>query len=666
MSINLKRSKKKGLGIGMKLVTVIGILLAIIITISVSLVYFTMASVMTKTYTDDVVSAMSAFTMNIQDYYDNAAKFSKDMAEDALTISAMGKDDSVAAARQMNDYLTRSGASNGLLVDPSGKVMACSDVNFKAKDMSMVPIVADAISGNAGVTLDIADGIPFSISGSAPIYDGVGTIKGAVIYLYSLEDTKIVDTLKSATNIEFTIFKGKTRINTSIVEDGKRQIGTEASQLIQDEVLVAGKTVQQELDVFGEKHMCIYSPLRDYEGNIVGMLFAGKNIKDILTAKYTGLLTSVAVALVLFIVSGLIQILIIRRMITNPMKKLVNITDNITKGELGIHNKSVVFDVTNSNDEVGVLSRELSGTVISLKEYIGEISHILQQIGNGDLTVETTVEYKGDFAVIKNALDNIIFTLKNILGDINIAGGQVAEGSDRVAQGAQELAHGSDQQSHELERLAEYVSEISKKINNTAKTASLATSIAGEAGAGVETSNLQMKSMTDAMTEINVTSGEISKIIKTIDDIAFQTNILALNAAVEAARAGQAGKGFAVVADEVRNLASKSAKAVQQTTQLIENSISAVHHGTKIADDTAESLKLVVEKSEKVIDLINVISEEANGQAEAVTEINQSVSVISSVTNQNSANAQESAAASEELSGQSLLLHQQISHFRID
>ncbi|MEG0019434.1 MAG: methyl-accepting chemotaxis protein, partial [Oscillospiraceae bacterium] len=201
-----------------------------------------------------------------------------------------------------------------------------------------------------------------------------------------------------------------------------------------------------------------------------------------------------------------------------------------------------------------------------------------------------------------------IISLSETLGSIKLSAEQVSSGSDQVASGAQALSQGATEQASAIEELSATIAEMSHQIEGTAGNAQKANGFAQQAGVGVSSGNEKMNEMIVAMSEISSKSNEIGKIIKTIDDIAFQTNILALNAAVEAARAGSAGKGFAVVADEVRNLAQKSAEAAKNTTALIEGSITAVAKGTQIADDTAKALEVVVEKSSQVTDIIAQIS----------------------------------------------------------
>lgn len=286
-------------------------------------------------------------------------------------------------------------------------------------------------------------------------------------------------------------------------------------------------------------------------------------------------------------------------------------------------------------------------------------------MASGDFTIEMDMDYLGEFASIKDSGNKIIGTLNDALSQIHRASNQVASGSEQVSSGAQSLSQGATEQASSIEELAATINELSEQVKQTAQNSGDINVLVEAAGNGVEGSNQQMKEMMSAMTRINESSSEIEKIIKTIEDIAFQTNILALNAAVEAARAGTAGKGFAVVADEVRSLASKSAEAAKDTTVLINHSLEAVAEGTRIARETQSSLLNVVEKAQKITVGMAKITEAASMQAEGIAQVTTGVDQISSVVQTNAATAEESAATSQELSSQSSLLKDLVGRFRL-
>lgn len=348
--------------------------------------------------------------------------------------------------------------------------------------------------------------------------------------------------------------------------------------------------------------------------------------------------------------------------ISNPILKLAKAADEIAGG-----NFDVAVDVK-ATGEIDILVKafeKIGETLREYKQYIGEISSVLEQIAEGDMTFTLHSDYIGEFSSIKTALLHISETLTETLGQIKISSDHIASGAGQVSSVAQSLSQGATEQASSIEQLSAAIADVTGQINDNASKALDARDKTIEAGREVENSNAEMAEMTLAMGQITEKATEISKIIKIIDDIAFQTNILALNAAVEAARAGEAGKGFAVVADEVRNLAVRSAEAASSTASLIEETIAAVESGSSIADRTAISLNKSSEEAHGVVLLINAIADASQAQAIAVSEIDHGVDQISSVVQTTAATAEESAATSEELSSQSAMLNEAIAKFKL-
>ena len=457
------------------------------------------------------------------------------------------------------------------------------------------------------------------------------------------------------------------RVLTTIKDDkGERVVGTELDTNGQAYKEISnGKDYFGEADILGSKYMTGYVPIYDSNKQIIGIYFVGVPIESVNSILNEGMVSTVR-AVVLLTVFILIIAAIITYFVSNgiakPIKKVTTVAQQIADGN---------FDVelsVNSKDEVGQLAKAFNLTIerlINYQGYIDEISETLLSVSNGDLTVTAKREYVGQFKKLKDNMQALLTNLNSTLLQINESAAQVDSGAEQVANGAQALSQGATEQASSIEELSASITEVTEQIRKSADNAKSAHDKAEFAEKELHSSNGQMKDMITAMDQITLKSSEISKIIKIIDDIAFQTNILALNAAVEAARAGAAGKGFAVVADEVRNLAGKSAEAAKSTTVLIGETIEAVENGSQIANRTADSLN----KSAKVIidavSLIDEIARSSQEQATAIVQINQGIEQISSVVQTNAATAEESAAASEELSGQSNMLKELISEFKL-
>lgn len=356
----------------------------------------------------------------------------------------------------------------------------------------------------------------------------------------------------------------------------------------------------------------------------------------------------------------ILLLIIVAKSIISPLKKLKGAASEIAQGNLDIS-----IDI-NTKDETGHVAEALQETVDRLRsyiDYIQEITEVLESMAGGDMRINLKQEYIGSFAPIKTALFEISESLSESLYQIQVSAQQVDSGASQISTSAQSLASGSSEQASSIEELSATINEVSVKAINSAKNAEKARSYMEQAGKKVGQSNIRMDEMLRAMEEINNSSSEIQKIIKAIDDIAFQTNILALNAAVEAARAGSAGKGFAVVADEVRNLAARAAEAAKQTESLISASMESVNRGSSITKSTAEALKEAAELTEDVKGIILGFSADLQEQASAVNQITLGIEQISAVVQTTAATAEEGSASSEELSAQAALLNEEVGKF---
>jgi methyl-accepting chemotaxis protein len=442
---------------------------------------------------------------------------------------------------------------------------------------------------------------------------------------------------------------------TNYIELGKEDESyAEMAQLVAN--MITGKSDFSSLTIDNEKSYVSYTPIPESDNWSLGVV---SNKSEMLSTFYSNLIINIGAAVIL-IIAGAIFALLFSRTISKPIEAAANRLKLLSEGDLS----SPVLKAK-TEDELKVLTDALDSTVSTVSSYIEEIKYVLSNISKKNLDVTVEQNYVGDFTAIKDAMENIVDAQNIIMRDIENASDQMAVGSQQVSSAAQGLASGAVEQNNSIEVLSQTMSNMSANITASAENAMTAAEMAGNAGSKIEESNHSMQEMIVAMSDINQKSDEISRIIKTIEDIAFQTNILALNAAVEAARAGDAGRGFAVVADEVRNLATKSAEAAQNTNELIARTIESVTNGTNIADMTASALGQAVTHTKDVLSVIRKISEASQEQTDSAKEVAKETDQIAAVVQTNSATAEESAAASEELTSQATMLNEMVKQFKL-
>lgn len=363
---------------------------------------------------------------------------------------------------------------------------------------------------------------------------------------------------------------------------------------------------------------------------------------------------------IILIIIQVINAFVTKKFIIRPLIKLKDSMIEMCQGHLS--NK---IDIEANDTEIGLLAGAMTDMKSKISSYIKEIDYVLNGISKKDISVKVTNQYEGDFESIHVSLNLIITSLSETFSSLSSSIDQVSDNSEHVSDTAQVLAQGVAEQAASVNQLSSSIEYISEQIKSNAEKATNANGLAVTAGSSLNSSNQQMAMLMSAMSEISVSSDEISNIIRTIEDIAFQTNILSLNAAVEAARAGDAGKGFAVVAEEVRNLASKSSEAAKQTNLLIEKSARSVQNGVKIANETASSLSDVVTDSVAMADLITKITLACEEQFSSISQINMGVEQISSVVQTNSITSEQSAEASEELSMQARTMKSLVNQYKL-
>ena len=555
------------------------------------------------------------------------------------------------------EYVWAADLSTGELLQSDGKLFKPGEISFDTRSWyTLVMEKQDTITTEAYTS---ANGDEAMVTIVSPVFVS-GTIEGVIGIDMNMDQLKrVLGEIAVGESGYITLFDRNNCIlyhpdpavvNTTVEEAGY-------SQNIQ-EVLANGENT----DAMRYTHQAA-----PYYGSVISSQELGYTVLGVMpqreyTAPVASLLQVMVVGMVICAALLSAACVLIALSITKPLKRLNTAVSRLAQGELDVE-----VNIT-GEDEVSQLGRNVHLIVERLQDYIlyiDEITAVLHQIGDGDLLFTLECEYVGEFNKIKQALTHIRSKLTQTITSIAQSADQVSAGADQIASGAQGLAQGATEQASSVQELSAAIQDLSEQATAGAGRAVEAGEFLEQIRTEVEKSNQQMDQMRQAMGNISTQSAAIRGIIKTIDDIAFQTNILALNAAVEAARAGAAGKGFAVVADEVRNLAGKSAEAAKKTNQLIANSVQAVEHGEKLTRQTADSLAVVANGTTQVVDTIETVTSDYREQARRITEIARGIDQIASVVQTNSATAEQSAAASQELSGQAQMMSQQVAQFRL-
>jgi len=464
--------------------------------------------------------------------------------------------------------------------------------------------------------------------------------------------------VRDAINKVETTFQG----DKSLIEKVKNDL-TQAEPYLEQMCNLASKNQNDDAYiVFMQRYKPIMDDLRETLSEIASL--ADQNGLAKVEAGESLARTADVIIITLIIISIIISIvlaIVISSGIRKPINEMMRVSADIAKGNLDTEIEYA------SGDELGEMAnsmREMTGCV---RIILTDVEQLLDSMGKGDFNISTSAEeaYVGQYKLLLDSINSLNASMSDTLIQIDVSADQVNSGGEQVSSSAQALAQGATEQASSIQELAASINDISQQVETTAEHAKTAKEENMQSHDEIQVCSEHMEKLMEAMSDIDNKSKEISKVIKTIEDIAFQTNILALNAAVEAARAGSAGKGFAVVADEVRNLATKSQEASKSTASLIDDTVRAVSEGTRYSSETEQALKAVVESAQKVLNAVSLISEATEEQSRAVNQVSIGIDQISSVVQTNSATAEQSAAASQELSGQANLLKEMVGRFNL-
>ena len=477
----------------------------------------------------------------------------------------------------------------------------------------------------------------------------------------SLDKTAFVDDLKVTTDCEISLFLEDVRYNTTITDDtGKRITGQKMGAAVWESIK-NDKVYQARTNINGKQYFVHYEPMKDTNGQIIGAYFAGYSADSYNSALSRTILITVGVCLVLVGVAVVILIIFLKHAIKRPISALISECNDIRNIDLNKERRNFKFN----NDEIGQLAEELIESKQTLNSYVQDIVGVLETMADGDFTKQPSIDYTGDFTNIERAFKQIHSNLGEIISNVSQSSYNVSLGAEQMASGTQALAEGTQRQSATIDQLSSTVMGISEHVNTTAENARSASDISLDCANIMQEQTVQMQNLIDAMDIVEKKSEDIAKVIKAIEDIAFQTNILALNASIEAARAGEAGKGFAVVATEVGTLAAKSAESANSTRAIIDSTLEAVGKSIVIARDAANAIDNVTAKSKQASELVKEIAFEATTQAEDLNQATQGINDISEVIQNNSSTAQQSAASCEELSSQSKIMLEMVEKLKV-
>ena len=601
--------------LGTRILTFVIITFVIAITLIMGVTVYQINVYSDKNCEQQANVGVSVLNSKVEDIKMETASIVGFAAVDKEIAAAMkaGKTDDISASAA--ELQQSSGADFIIFTDALGAVLASAGLQNSLTDYSSNPNIGSALSGNTVTTIESDFVAHISAVTAIPVRNEKNEIIGTVTVGDVLDKEQLVDDLKTLCYTDFTIFFGDTRVNTTIVKDGQRQIGTKLSSAVADIVIKQGQAYNGHAEIVGSQYICAYLPLKNSSNEVIGVLFSGQPLAEAQALTNNTIMLAGAFSLFAILFIAVEMIIYLRRVLSNPLKKVIEAS---------------------------------------------------QKMADGDLTVSIDIKSKNEVGTLAKSFSDMAEKLRYLITGVNDSAKQIATASHEIADSSTSLSQGAVEQAASVEQLSSSLEEVLNMTKNNSQMADNASSLSEAAKNKCTESNDSMQNLLSAMTEIRHSSDNISRIIKVINEIAFQTNILSLNAAVEASQAGQYGKGFAVVAENVKQLANRSASAANEIADMIEESAKLSRSGSEMATVTADKLSEVLEQINEMNSLITKISVSSEEQTSGISQINNGIGQISNVLQTNSALSEQSSASSVELSAQAKALEDQVEVFKLD